>query len=91
MIGKKCQGGYSTVIHCLSRNHSILMAFFGSAQVFADSTKTYVSKVKVDLGGSAESDLKNESFTTPCNEDGDSIDLNQGVGGGKYSQGKKRF
>ena len=69
---------------------SILMAFISTAQVFAAGTKTYISEVKVAMGGKAESDLKNEGYTILCDEGGDPIDLNEGAGGGKYSQGNKK-
>ena len=69
---------------------AMLIAFLGAAQVFADSENTYVSEVKVAMGGSAESDLTNEGFTILCDDNGDPVDLNQGAGGGKYSQGDRK-
>ena len=69
---------------------AFLMVFLGVSQVFAESRNTYVSEVKVAMGGSAEDDLKDAGFTILCDEDGDPIDLNQGAGGGKYSQGNKK-
>lgn len=74
----------------LSITLAIVMAFLGAAQVFADSQKTYVSEVKVAMGGSAESDLTAEGFTILCDDSGNPIDLNQGAGGGKGSQGDKK-
>ena len=74
----------------LSITLAIVMAFLGAAQVFADSQKTYVSEVKVAMGGSAESDLTNEGFTVLCDESGKPIDLNQGAGGGTGSKGDKK-
>ena len=74
----------------LSLTLAIIMAFLGAAQVFADSQKTYVSEVRVAMGGDAESDLTNWGFTILCDENGDPVDLNQGAGGGKYSQGDKK-
>ena len=74
----------------LSLTLAVIMAFLGAAQVFADSQKAYVGEVKVALGDSAESDLTAEGFAILCDEDGDPIDLNQGAGGGKYSQGDKK-
>ena len=74
----------------LALTMAFLIAFLGAAQVFADSRKTYVSEVKVAMGGSAESDLTSEGFTVLCDDNGDPIDLNQGAGGGKGSQGDKK-
>ena len=74
----------------LSLTMAIVMAFLGAAQVLADSQKTYVSEVKVAMGGSAENDLTAEGFTILCDDNGSPIDLNQGAGGGKYSQGDKK-
>ena len=74
----------------LSLTLAFVIAFLGAAQVFADSQKTYVSEVKVAMGGSAESDLTAEGFTVLCDDDGDPIDLNVGAGGGKFSQGDKK-
>ena len=74
----------------LSLTMAFLMAFFGIVQVFADSRKTYVSEVKVAMGGSAESDLTNEGFIILRDDNGSPIDLNQGAGGGKYSQGNRK-
>ena len=71
----------------LSLALAIVIAFLGAAQVFGESQKTYVSEVKVAMGGSAESDLKNEGFTILCDDRGSPIDLNQGAGGGTGSQG----
>ena len=42
---------------------AFLMILQGSAQVFADGEEKYISEVKVAMGGSAESDLKDEGFT----------------------------
>ena len=69
---------------------AFLMAFQSPAQVFADNQKTYISEVKVAMGGSAESDLTNEGFTILRDQNGSPIDLNQGAGGGKYSHGDKK-
>ena len=74
----------------LSLTLAFVMAFLGTARVFADSTKTYVSEVKVAMGGDAESDLKAEGFTILCDDNEEPIDLNVGAGGGKYSQGDKK-
>ena len=72
----------------LSLALAFVMAFLGTAQVFADSQKTYVGEVKVATGGSAESDLTAEGFTILCDDSGSPIDLNQGAGGGKvFSRG----
>ncbi len=65
--------GFKTLI---ALTLALLMAFLGIAQVFADSEKTYVSEVKVAMGGSAESDLTNEGFTILCDDNGDPVDLN---------------
>ena len=74
----------------LSLTLAVIMALLGAAQVLADSEKTYVSEVKVAMGGSAESDLTNEGFTILCDDNGDPVDLNQGAGGGKGSLGNKK-
>ena len=81
------KGLFSTA---LSLTLAFVVAFLGVAQVFGESQKTYVSEIKVAMGGSAESDLTEEGFAILCDENGDPIDLNQGAGGGKYSQGDKK-
>ena len=74
----------------LALTMAFLIAFLGVAQVFADSRKTYVSEVKVAMGGGAESDLTSEGFTILCDDSGKPIDLNQGAGGGTGSKGDKK-
>ena len=74
----------------LSITLAIVMAFLGAVQVFADSQKTYVSELKVAMGGSAEDDLTAEGFTVLCDKSGKPIDLNQGAGGGYGSKGDKK-
>ena len=70
---------------------AFLMAFLGTARVLAESDPpTYVSEVKVAMGGSAADDLTNEGFTILCDDNGDPVDLNKGAGGDTGSQGNKK-
>lgn len=69
---------------------AFVMAFLGTAQVFADAKPEYVGEVKVATGGSAQKDLEDEGFTVLCDEKGNPVDLIQGAGGGIGSKGDKK-